>query len=217
MDPPPPPDPSNTPPIAPPPNRYVVAKDMRLNTVSISRRYHEPDKRRDAFTAGPFNWLSPVRPSAPSSSGSSSIPLLVKVRHGPNTAECQVLLGTAAEVGAWAQAAAAAGRAAGAEDNGSSSSSSSPRSDDSSSSRSVEWLVDDILGSSGRTSSPSSSSGAEQYGLVLLNGRDQGLAAGQYAVLYQDGVCLGSAKILGAVGAREAAEALEGAGSGALS
>lgn len=30
---------------------------------------------------------------------------------------------------------------------------------------------------------------------VVLNASDQGLAAGQYAVLYQAGVCLGTAKI----------------------
>lgn len=32
---------------------------------------------------------------------------------------------------------------------------------------------------------------------VELDGNDQGLAAGQYAVFYQDGTCLGSAVISG--------------------
>lgn len=32
---------------------------------------------------------------------------------------------------------------------------------------------------------------------VLLEGNDQGLAAGQYASFYQDGLCLGAALILG--------------------
>ncbi|KAL6760010.1 tRNA-specific 2-thiouridylase, partial [Haematococcus lacustris] len=36
-----------------------------------------------------------------------------------------------------------------------------------------------------------------QGALVVLDGCDQGLAAGQYAVLYQEGVCLGSAVIQG--------------------
>ncbi len=31
---------------------------------------------------------------------------------------------------------------------------------------------------------------------VVLEGNDQGLAAGQFACFYQDGVCLGSAVIL---------------------
>ena len=34
-------------------------------------------------------------------------------------------------------------------------------------------------------------------GRVQLGANDQGLAAGQYAVLYQDGLCLGAAKIGG--------------------
>jgi hypothetical protein len=41
--------------------------------------------------------------------------------------------------------------------------------------------------------------GGEQHGLFLLEERDQGLAAGQYAVLYQGGTCLGAAKIQGAI------------------
>lgn len=32
---------------------------------------------------------------------------------------------------------------------------------------------------------------------VVLEGNDQGLAAGQFACFYQDGICLGSAVILG--------------------
>ncbi len=36
---------------------------------------------------------------------------------------------------------------------------------------------------------------------VVLDGDDQGLAAGQYAVLYQGGRCLGAAKITGAAAA----------------
>ncbi len=43
----------------------------------------------------------------------------------------------------------------------------------------------------------------DQGALVVLDGDDQGLAAGQYAVLYQGGVCLGCAKIEGCVAAGE--------------
>lgn len=32
---------------------------------------------------------------------------------------------------------------------------------------------------------------------IVLDGNDQGLAAGQYVCLYQEGVCLGSAVIIG--------------------
>ena len=39
-----------------------------------------------------------------------------------------------------------------------------------------------------------------EFARVVLGDSDQGLAAGQFAVLYQGGVCLGSAKILGRCG-----------------
>ncbi len=195
------------------PNRYVVGKDMRLNTVSISRQYHAPEKRRDAFAAGPFNWLSERRPAAGGS------PLLVKVRHGPNTAGCQVLLGSAGRVAAWAAAAAAVGAAAEARAAGEGGEGAAAAS-----AAATEWRVEDILSHAAAAGGVGSeeqrrqeerpAAGEEEYGLVLLEERDQGLAAGQYAVLYQGGICLGSAKILGAVGATEAAEALAGAAGG---
>ncbi len=39
--------------------------------------------------------------------------------------------------------------------------------------------------------------GSGERGWVQLDGNDQGLAAGQYAVFYQGGYCLGSAVITG--------------------
>jgi hypothetical protein len=153
----------------------VVAKDMRLNTVSISRRYHEQGKRRDAFTAGPFNWLGPERPDV----SPGAPPLLVKVRHGPATARCRVLLGPAAAVEAWAARMAALAGSEGGEGG-----------------EARQLREEDVTCGSGVGGA---GPGGEQHGLFLLEERDQGLAAGQYAVLYQGGTCLGAAKIQGAI------------------
>lgn len=200
---------------------------MRLNTVSVSRAYHTPDKRRDAFVAGPLNWLSPARPVDPaagleaaaaaaaaaegegaggsgSDGGSGDQQLLVKVRHGPNTARCALLLGGAASVAGWAARAGALAAAGDAANGGGGGGDGSG----------WRWRVEDILGADERPAAAGSAAGGEggaQYGLVLLDENDQGLAAGQYAVFYQGGVCLGAAKILGPLGSGEAAEALAGA------
>ncbi|KAG2492231.1 hypothetical protein HYH03_009475 [Edaphochlamys debaryana] len=53
----------------------------------------------------------------------------------------------------------------------------------------------------------------DAYGTVVLEANDQGLAAGQYAVLYQGGRCLGSAVITGTV---EAPPALAAAAAAAV-
>jgi tRNA-specific 2-thiouridylase len=162
---------------------YVTRKDMSSNVVYVSRTYYEQERRRDAFACGPFNWLGPARPQP-------GRPLSVKVRHGPHMYECSLRLGGREEVagvleqgtGATFQQAAAGdqqGVAAEAQQR-------APPADSSSSS-----------GGGG-------GDGVEEYGVVLLSENDQGLAAGQYAVFYQDQQCLGSAQIVGGL-ARTAA------------
>jgi tRNA-specific 2-thiouridylase len=170
---------------------------MTHNVVYVSRSYYEQHKRRDAFVCGPFNWLSELRPNP-------SQPLMVKVRHGPNMYSCMLQLGLqedilahaesavmAADDGATSAVPAAADPAAGAADTAQGNSSSSSSS----------------ISSHGSDSQPQqqqqqllpSFTGEGQYGLVVLSENDQGLAAGQYAVFYQGGACLGSAQMLGSV------------------
>jgi tRNA U34 2-thiouridine synthase MnmA/TrmU len=196
---------------------YVTRKDSSSNVVFVSRAYHEPQRRRDAFVAGPFNWLGPARPQQQQpgehqqqqqgqhhhqqQQQQPAGPLLVKVRHGPALYACRLQLGRREQVmallergcpdtfgaGAGAGAGAAAAGAAGAAVRATSTSSSGGSTD--------------------------STGGAAEalYGLVLLDGSDQGLAAGQYAVFYQDGACLGSAQMLGSLAAGAAAAAAAGA------
>ena len=38
--------------------RYVSRKDCKKNVVFISRQYFTPERRRDAFRCGMFNWIS---------------------------------------------------------------------------------------------------------------------------------------------------------------
>ena len=45
---------------------------------------------------------------------------------------------------------------------------------------------------------------------VQLDGRDQGIAAGQYAVFYQDGQCLGSAVIMASIPQKDLESRKEG-------
>jgi tRNA-specific 2-thiouridylase len=54
---------------------YVAAKDASRNVVYISRRYHDADKRRNAFRVGGFNWLGDARPGQGATAG-----VRVKVR-----------------------------------------------------------------------------------------------------------------------------------------
>jgi tRNA U34 2-thiouridine synthase MnmA/TrmU len=54
---------------------YVAAKDASRNVVYISRRYHDADKRRNAFRVGGFSWLGDARPGQGATAG-----VRVKVR-----------------------------------------------------------------------------------------------------------------------------------------
>ncbi len=170
-----------------------MRKDRRLNVVHVSKRYHDSAmQRRDAFDCGPFNWLSSARPDC---SENSSAPLMVKVRHGPSLYACSLQLMDGAQHGVLQPSLPAAAyglgtsglsvaQAAGAQLNG--------------------------HGSAGQVVATSALQPAvQQYGRVRLEGNDQGLAAGQYAVFYQGGVCLGSAKILEAAALDEQADAFQ--------
>jgi hypothetical protein len=182
---------------------------MRLNTVTISRSYYAPDKRRDAFAAGPFNWLSRARPeTAP-----GAPPLLVKIRHGPNTAACALRLGDAGGVAAWVEAAAAAGGGGGGDSAGALMEAQAAAASELSQ-VAARGRASAAAAEASQAASQAAAAPGEEYGLVVLEERDQGIAAGQYAVFYQGGACLGSAKILGAVGGREALDALRGAAGG---
>lgn len=168
---------------------YVTRKDMAHNIVYVSSTYYQQERRRDAVVCGPFNWLGDERPQP-------GMQLFVKVRHGPNMYECNLRQGSRAEVTAVLEQGTPAVFEPLSQQQLTGPSSSNNETDSSSSS-----LFD------GNTESHASSSSSgfweadssRQYGVVLLSDNDQGLAAGQYAVFYQQGVCLGSAQILGGV------------------
>ena len=180
---------------------YVTRKDMAANTVYVSRTYYERERRRDAFVCGPFNWLSSRRPQSSSDSGGA---LMVKVRHGPNMYECSLQLGSKEEVVAMLE-------------QGTAQSYQHPQQAGSTSrsrSSSVGGLLveqqqqgqqqqeQEVAAAEAGGDGLHFSSAAEQealYGVVVLSGNDQGLAAGQYAVFYQDQECLGSAQIMGSL------------------
>jgi tRNA (5-methylaminomethyl-2-thiouridylate)-methyltransferase len=82
---------------------YVAAKDATRNVVFISRRYHDPDKRRNAFRAGSFSWLGDARPGQGAAAG-----VRVKVRHGARLYPCSLVWETPRQADAAAAAAAAA-------------------------------------------------------------------------------------------------------------
>jgi tRNA-specific 2-thiouridylase len=155
--------------------RYVVRKDCDLNLLYVSRQYHEASRSRSAFNAGPFSWLSPLRPQT----GPDAPPLYCKVRHGPHAYRCELRV-VQAEAGVQ-QSQPAAGptsvTAAGEAPVGAGATKGSTHGGPA-----IEVQVWDPT---------------ESKALVVLDGNDQGLAAGQWAVFYQGGVCLGAAVIQG--------------------
>lgn len=158
---------------------YVTRKDMASNIVYVSRTYYEQERRRDAFVCGPFNWLGASRPRP-------DRPLFVKVRHGPNVYECSLQLSSRAEVMSVLEGGTAATFDATTASSASSASSSSSD------------VSSEGGGRAGQaTPLPAAAGCGDVFGVVLLSGNDQGLAAGQYAVFYQDQQCLGSAQIMG--------------------
>jgi len=159
---------------------YVTRKDMASNIVYVSRTYYEQEQRRDAFVCGPFNWLGASRPRP-------DRPLFVKVRHGPNVYECNLQLSSREAVMSVLEGGTAA---AFHPSTGSSSSSSNVISEGGGVGRQATSLPEAAATSGG---------GGDVFGVVLLSGNDQGLAAGQYAVFYQDQQCLGSAQIMGSL------------------
>lgn len=66
---------------------YVVAKDLVTDTVYISKKYYEPDKKRDTLELENIMWLSGNSETAKSEEKKD---YLVKLRHGPKKISAQV-------------------------------------------------------------------------------------------------------------------------------
>eukprot|EP00775_Hariotina_reticulata_P007853 gene7853-biopygen9702 len=191
---------------------YVTSKDMTNNIVYVSCSYYETHKRRDAFVCGPFNWLAQPWSSSSSSSCDSSAasddeqpqqqqqqysleddpPLYVKVRHGPNMYRCQLQLGTREVIMAKMQSQTQKQQHV----------YNVQQQQGQQQQAQLEQEAASVLPWSSKQQLARGAFHWQQqavYGYVELCDNDQGLAAGQYAVFYQDGVCLGSAQMLGCV------------------
>jgi len=66
---------------------YVVSKNAAENIVYISGKYHEMDKSRTAFSVESLSWISGTSPTREECAA-----LRVKIRHGPRTIQCRLVL-----------------------------------------------------------------------------------------------------------------------------
>ncbi|MBI4975825.1 tRNA 2-thiouridine(34) synthase MnmA [Candidatus Peregrinibacteria bacterium] len=61
---------------------YVVDKNIKKNTVYVSKNYHDKNKRRNTFEVTDLNWFAGEKPSKNN--------LQVKLRHGENFYDCKL-------------------------------------------------------------------------------------------------------------------------------
>mmetsp|Transcript_21388 Transcript_21388/g.87358 ORF Transcript_21388/g.87358 Transcript_21388/m.87358 type:complete len:481 (+) Transcript_21388:172-1614(+) len=66
---------------------YVVSKNAEENIVYISGKYHDMDKPRTLFTVESLSWISGTPPTQEECAA-----LRVKIRHGPRTVPCRLVL-----------------------------------------------------------------------------------------------------------------------------
>jgi tRNA-specific 2-thiouridylase len=157
---------------------YVTSKDMTNNIVYVSRSYYETHKRRDAFVCGPFNWLA-----QPTSSSSSSCDTAAAVGDdSQREQQQQQQYSPAFDPPLYVKV----------------------RHGPNMYRCQLELGSREVIMAKMQLQTRQQQQWQQEgmYGYVELCDNDQGLAAGQYAVFYQDGVCLGSAQMLGCVAHR---------------
>lgn len=68
---------------------FVVDKDIEKNIIYISKKYYEEDKERDEFEVSNLNWFDEGAFDC-ARAQDVTIPLKVKLRHGPQIYDCTV-------------------------------------------------------------------------------------------------------------------------------